>query len=99
MKTLACTMFALALAAPAAAQSVPPSVPFAQALDGAVSVAAMPQGFLIVVRPEGSLVCALNIGPEYFVALMAGDGARAAERRPAAYCVAATEIGNLGSPP
>lgn len=100
MKTIASAMMLAALAAtPGLAQTPAPAVPLDQALDGAVSVAALAQGFLVVVREEGSLVCALNIGPEYFVALMAGDTERAEAARPGSFCVPASAFANLGSAP
>jgi hypothetical protein len=81
----------LLAAAPVAAEEHPA---LAEVLDGATSMASPAPGFLMVVRPDGAFLCGLNLNPNYFAAR--ADGRAADFEPPAAICIPAADIENLG---
>lgn len=67
---------------------------FDEVVDGANSVAALPNGLILVVKPTGSLVCALDVAEPYFRLFL--EGKEAVTRVPRAVCSSLKNVEFLG---
>lgn len=106
MRALAALLLALAPAAAQAqgaltafAQPVPAAEPFpalAEVLAGATNVVTLANGYVLVTKPQASFICAINLNPEYFVALARGTAPDGRVLPPGALCVPTERVANLG---
>lgn len=80
---------------PALAQDAEPRPSLAEAMDGAVAMATIANGYLFIAKPDSAWVCAINVNSNHFAALIAGDDVVAEQTVPGALCVPADHFKNL----
>ena len=59
----------------------------AEAMDGAVAMATIANGYLFIAKPDSAWVCAINVNSNHFAALIAGDDVVAEQTVPGSLCV------------